>query len=137
MNHYDTCDSKNTKLLYTCVCTRAREESRTHHFIFLTRCIHSSFSLIKIPSSPTFFFTSSRCLLVHFRLSTKRRLVFHKTTSHFSQNDGSFFANDGSFFLQNKTHAALLQNIRTFIVWANHPTVSIFHLVNTRKKTDV
>ena len=58
---------------------------------FSTRYVHSPSSPIKIPSPPTFFFTSSRCLLIHFRLSTKRRLVFHKTTSHFSQNDGSLF----------------------------------------------
>ena len=51
---------------------------------FSTPYFHSPSSPIKFPSPPTFFFTSSRCLLIHFRLSTKRRLVFHKTTACFS-----------------------------------------------------
>lgn len=58
---------------------------------FSTPYFHSPSSPIKIPSPPTFFFTSSRCLLIHFRLSTKRRLVFRKTTARFPQNNGSFF----------------------------------------------
>ena len=83
--------AKTQKLLYTCVCTRARVDSRTHHFIFLTRYIHSPFSLIKIPSSPTFFFNSSRFLPLLISTSHKTTSRFSKTTSHFSQNDGSLF----------------------------------------------
>ena len=65
---------------------------------FSTPYFHSPSSLIKFPSPPTFFFTSSRCLLILFLLPTKQRVVFqkrqvtfHKTTGYFSQNDKSLF----------------------------------------------
>ena len=84
VNHCDTCDSKNTKTP-VCVYVRVREKLLAPIIShFSTRYVHSPSSLIKFPSPPTFFFTSSRCLLIHFRLSTKRRLVFYKTTACFS-----------------------------------------------------
>lgn len=69
---------------------------------FSTRYVHSPSSLIKFPSPPTFFFTSSRCLLIHFRLSTKRRLVFYKTTACFPQNDGLFFITHRLVFIPKR-----------------------------------
>ena len=124
--------AKTQKLLYTCVCTRAREDSRTHHFTFINTIfsrpfllllnfqhLNLLFQLFPLPSPPYFdfpqndesFFKNDKSLFI------KRRVTFHKTTGRFSQNNGSFF-------LQNKTHAALLQNLRTFVAWTNQFIVS-------------
>ncbi len=68
-------------------------------------------SFFYFPQNDRSFFKNDKSLF------TKRRVTFHKTTGRFSQNNGSFF-------LQNKTHAALLQNLRTFVAWTNQFIVS-------------
>ena len=75
--------AKTQKLLYTCVCTRAREDSRIHHFTFLNTICSLPILSHKNSISPN--------LLFHlFSMPSHPFSTFHKTTACFSQNDGSF-----------------------------------------------
>ena len=117
--------AKTQKLLFTCVCTRAREASRTHHFTFLNTICSLPFLSHKISISPNLLFhlfpmpshpfstfhKTTACFLQNDGLFfIKRRLVFHKTTACFPQNDGSFFLKQRLVF--HKTSACFYSKTR-------------------------
>ena len=69
--------AKTQKLLFTCVCTRAREASRTHHFTFLNTICSLPILSHKNSISPN--------LLFHlFPMPSHPFSTFHKTTACFS-----------------------------------------------------
>ena len=87
--------AKTQKLLFTCVCTRAREASRTHHFTFLNTICSLPFLSHKISISPN--------LLFHlFPMPSHPFSTFHKTTACFLQNDGSFFIKHRLVFIPKR-----------------------------------
>ena len=90
--------AKTQKLLYTCVCTRAREDSRTSHFTFLNTYFSVPLSSYKFSNTHPTISPLSNAFSFFFyfpqndkSLFTKRQVTFHKTTGYISQNDKSLF----------------------------------------------